>query len=252
MRSMGEGAMARNYPKGPNVPQETRDTGLQPKWDRPGSLDGNFPQVEGWQPQEIFGSGLSWNKQAPSLQGHKALTVQEQSFQGGGNILLSVPRRQVSDQPSPHPCIPALGQSSSPFQKLLLGRGRGSWGLLSQRAGAKRGVLFQGGCRGGSGVGIFSPWFTRHTWKQTQPFSQQAAALDKQTGLQSCPGLEKQISPHCCSVAPTGLSQSCRGRQGVRCKVGGREVPQAFRRPSLRDYVHSQCGAGQNGVSLSL
>lgn len=45
------------YPMGPNVPQETRDTGLQPKWERPGSLDGNFPEGEGWQPQEIFGSG---------------------------------------------------------------------------------------------------------------------------------------------------------------------------------------------------
>lgn len=72
------------------------------------SLDGNFPEVEGWQPQEIFGSGLSWNKQAPSLQGHKALTVQEQSFQGGGNILLSVPRRQVSDRPSPHRALTRL------------------------------------------------------------------------------------------------------------------------------------------------
>lgn len=103
--STGEGAMARNHPKGPNVPQETRDTGLQPKWERPGSLDGNFPEVEGWQPREIFGSGLSWSKQAPSLQGHKALPVQEQSSQGGGSILLSVPRRHSSDQPSPHPCI---------------------------------------------------------------------------------------------------------------------------------------------------
>lgn len=88
VRSMGEGAMARNHPKGPNVPQETRDTGLQPKWERPGALDGNFPEVEGWQPREIFGSGLSWSKQAPSLQGHKALPVQEQSSQGGGSILL--------------------------------------------------------------------------------------------------------------------------------------------------------------------
>lgn len=145
--------MARNYPKGPNVPQETRDTGLQPKWERPGSLDGNFPEVEGWQPQEIFGSGLSWNKQAPSLQGHKALTVQEQSFQGGGNILLSVPRRQVSDQPSPHQCIPALGQSSSPFQKLLLGRGRGSWGLLSQREQEQSGA-----CCSRAGAGEAVAW----------------------------------------------------------------------------------------------
>lgn len=57
--SMGEGGhgqKALGYPKGPNVPQETRDIGLQPKWERPDSLDGNFPEVEGWQPQEIFNS----------------------------------------------------------------------------------------------------------------------------------------------------------------------------------------------------
>lgn len=53
VRSMGEGP---GYPKGPNVPQEPRTLGLQPKWERPGSPDGNFPEVEGWQPQEIFGS----------------------------------------------------------------------------------------------------------------------------------------------------------------------------------------------------
>lgn len=31
--------------------------GLQPKWERPGSLDGNFPKLEGWQPRETFLSG---------------------------------------------------------------------------------------------------------------------------------------------------------------------------------------------------
>lgn len=43
--------------QGAKCPTRTQDSGVQPKWERPGSLDGNFPEVEVWQPQEIFSSG---------------------------------------------------------------------------------------------------------------------------------------------------------------------------------------------------
>lgn len=67
---------------------------------------GTFLKERAGSHRKFSALGLCWSKQALSLQGHKALTVQEQSFQGGGNILTSVPQRQGSDWPSPHPCIP--------------------------------------------------------------------------------------------------------------------------------------------------
>lgn len=95
----------------------------------------NFTEVEGCSHRKFLALGLGWSKQALSPQGHKAFTVQEQSFQGGGDTENKALTTPVS--------VPKMHSwpGCSCSELLLLGwvgeqgfQGRGSWQWLLQRA----------------------------------------------------------------------------------------------------------------------
>lgn len=66
---------------------------------RPSPSMGTFPKPGAGKHRRLWMLGLGWSKQAVSLHGHKALTVQGQPLQGGASIFMSVPQRAG---PSPH------------------------------------------------------------------------------------------------------------------------------------------------------
>lgn len=74
--------------------------------------------------------GPGWSKQALSLHGHKALTVQGQPLQGGASIFMSVPQRAG---PSPHTAFLAGTAFASPGRWSGSPKGHGLWGLLLQQ-----------------------------------------------------------------------------------------------------------------------